>query len=121
MISRIWFLNCEYYDLSEKQSLDISNRKLSKPISRSSYYNYKKKLYHHEKFQSLKQSIYKSKLLKPILLYMDEPDESDSFNINKQISERFPNVDNIFNVTEEQKDRISKLITESNLIFVFQT
>jgi hypothetical protein len=66
-------------------------------------------LYQDEKFQSLKQSIYKSRLLKLILLYVDEPDESDSFNINKQISERFPNVDNIFGVTEEQEDRISKI------------
>ncbi len=82
--------NCEFYDLSEKQSLELIKGKLIKPLSRSTYYNYKKILYQDEKFQSLKKSIYNSKLMKCFLLYLDEPDEPDGFNIHKHISEQFP-------------------------------
>ncbi len=53
--------NCEYYDLTEKQLMKLVNSNLFKPLSRSIYYNHKKKLYEDEKFQSLKKSIYKSK------------------------------------------------------------
>lgn len=96
--------NCEYHNLSEKQSLEIINNLLVKNISRSTYYRYKKNLYEDEKFQSLKKSIYKSKLLKCLLLYLDETNEPDGFSANKLISEQFPDRESIFHVTKEQKE-----------------
>ncbi|MDN5868817.1 MAG: hypothetical protein L0H55_15640 [Candidatus Nitrosocosmicus sp.] len=42
--------NCEYYDLTETQSLDLIKSKLSIPIPRSTYYNYKNKLYQDKNF-----------------------------------------------------------------------
>jgi hypothetical protein len=103
--------NCEYYDLTEKQSLELINGKLSKPISRSTYYNYKNKLYQDEKFQSLKKSIYKSKLFKSLMLYMDDDDADnpDGYDFNKLISEQFPNKQDIFCITDEQFDKNSRL------------
>ena len=83
-ILRNLITNCEYYDLSEKQLLEVINEKLSKPISRSTYYYYKNKLYQDEKFQSLKKSIYKSKILKSLMLYIDN-DTSDP-SISKYIN-----------------------------------
>ena len=88
--------NCEYYDLTEIQSLDLVNSKLSKPISISTYYNHKKKLYQDKKFQSLKKSVYKSKLLRCLKLYLDGQPEPDGHNIQKHISEKFPKKKNIF-------------------------
>ena len=99
----------EYQDLTEKQSLHLINSKLSKPICRSTYYNYKKKLYQDEKFRSLKKSIYKSKILKCLLLYLDETDEPDGFKIDKLISEQYPDRNNIFHVTKEQEEHILKV------------
>jgi len=63
---------CEYYNLSEEQTLDVIEKLLHKNIYRSTYYNHKKKLYEDEIFQTLKKSIYKSKLLKYLLLYLDD-------------------------------------------------
>ena len=100
--------NYEYYDLTEKQSLELINSKLSKPIPILTYYNHKKKLYEDKKFQSLKKSIYKSKLLKCLLLYLDVQDDPDGFNIHKHISEQFPEKKDIFHVTKEQEDKISR-------------
>jgi hypothetical protein len=102
--------SCEYYDLSEKQSLELINSKLSQSISRSTYYNYKKKLYHDEKFQSLKKSIYKSKMLKSLMLYMDDEDDnkSESDKIDELISKQFPEKRNIFCITDEQHEKISR-------------
>lgn len=100
---------CEYYNLSEKQSLELINGKLSKLISRSTYYNYKKDLYQDEKFQSLKKSVYKSKLLKCFLLYSDERVEPDGYDIHNLILENFPNREDVFEVTKEQEDKISRI------------
>lgn len=99
--------SCEYYDLTEKQSLELINGKLTDPISRSTYYNYKKKLYQDEKFISLKKSIYKSKLLRGLLLYFDEQDEPDGYDITKLILEKFPDRKDIFDIAEEQQDKIN--------------
>ncbi|MDN5847137.1 MAG: hypothetical protein L0H53_12790 [Candidatus Nitrosocosmicus sp.] len=101
--------NYEYCNLTEKQSLGLINEKLSKSISRSTYYNYKKKLCSDEKFQSLKKSIYKSKILKCFLLYLDDQSEPDGYNVDKVISERFPDREDIFEVTKEQEDKISRI------------
>lgn len=100
--------NCEYHDLSEKQSLDTINSKLPKPISRSTYYNYKKNLYQDEMFQSLKRSIYKSKLLKYLLLYFDKNDEPRDMNIRSIILEKFPEKKDIFEITKDQQDKIKR-------------
>lgn len=94
---------CEYHNLSEKQSLQIINNSLINNISRSTYYNYKKILFEDEKFQSLKKSIYKSKLLECFLLYLDETEDPDGFNMHKDISEQFPDRDSIFYVSKEQE------------------
>ena len=75
-----------FHDLSGKRSLELINRKLSRPIGRSTYYNHKKKLYEDEKYQSLKKSIYKSKLLKCFLLYLDGSDEPDGGAVNLRIN-----------------------------------
>jgi hypothetical protein len=95
-----------YYDLSEIHSLDFINHKLSNPISRSTYYNYKKKLYKDEKYQSLKKSIYKSKLLKCLLLYFDENDKPLDTHIHNIILEKLPDKRDLFEITEEQKEKI---------------
>lgn len=100
---------CEYHNLTEKQSLELINEKLSKPISRSTYYNYKKKLYSDKKFQSLKQSIYNSKLLKCILLYLDEADNPSDINIRNIILEKYPDKKDIFEIAEEQGDKIAQI------------
>lgn len=102
--------NCEYYDLTEKQSLELINKKLSKPISRSTYYSYKKKLYQDEKFQSLKKSPYNSKMLKSLMLYMDDDmDNSDDLDFNKLIYKQFPEKRDVFHVTDELYDKDSRL------------
>ncbi|WP_458720801.1 hypothetical protein [Candidatus Nitrosocosmicus sp. R] len=110
---------CECHSLTERQSLYLLNTILSTPISRSTYYNYKKKLYQDEKFQSLKKSIYNSKTLKCFLLYLDERLEPDGFNIHKHISEQFPDQDSIFHITKEQEEnilRVNKKITSNFFI-----
>ncbi|MDN5847920.1 MAG: hypothetical protein L0H53_16795 [Candidatus Nitrosocosmicus sp.] len=101
--------SCEYYDLTEKQSMELINKGLSTQISRSTYYNYKKRLYQDEKFQSLRKSVYNSKLLKCLMLYFDERSEPDGFNIDKPISEQFPDRQNIFETTKEQNEQILKV------------
>lgn len=93
--------SCEYYDLTEIQSLDLVNSKLSKPISRSTYYNHKKKLYQDEKFQSLRNSVYNSKMLRFLKLYLDGQPEPGGHNMQKLILEKFPNRENVFEVTKE--------------------
>jgi len=99
--------SCEYYNLSETESLGVINHILVKHISRSTYYNYKKKLYDDEKFQSLKKSIYKSKLSKCSLLYLDETDEPDGFDMQENIIEQFPDRHSIFHPSKEQEEHIS--------------
>lgn len=98
-----------FHDLSGKRCLELINGKLSRPIGRSTYYNHKKKLYEDEKYQSLKKSIYKSKLLKCFLLYLDGSDEPDGFDILKHISEQFPEKKSIFHVTKEQRDELDRI------------
>jgi hypothetical protein len=101
---------CEYYGLTEKQSLDLINSKLFKPLSRSTYYNHKKKLYQDEKFQSLKKSIYKSKMLKSLLLYIDDENTNeDDSKISKYISDKFPDNKSVFQITSDQFDKESRL------------
>lgn len=93
--------NCEYYDLSEKQSIDLINNIFSKPISRSTYYNYKRKLYQDEKYQALKKSFYNSKMLKSLMLYLDDKEEPDNCDIQKLIIEKFPEKKDIFEISEQ--------------------
>lgn len=101
---------CVYYDLSEIRSLDFINHKLSTPISRSTYYNHKRCLFQDEKFQSLKKSIFKSKMLKSLMLYMDDDaDDSNCYELNTLISKQFPKKQDVFHITDGQFDKGSRL------------
>lgn len=103
---------CICYDLSEKQSLRLISHVLSKNISTSGYYKYKKKLYEDEKFQSLKKSIYNSKLLKCLLLYLEDLEEPHGSNPENFVFEQFPFKKNIFQISEIQYEKISKFNTK---------
>lgn len=114
--------SCEYYDLSEKQSLELINKKFSKPIARSTYYNYKKRLYQDEKFQTLKKSNYKSKMLKSLMLYIDDDiDNPNGYDFNKLISKQFPDKQNIFRISDEQLDKNSRLYNKINSNFCIRS
>lgn len=112
--------NCEYHNLSEKQSLELVNTKLTKPISRSTYYKYKKKLFEDRKFQSLKKSIYKSKILKSLLLYLGDRQEHDGYNIQNLVLEKFPEKKDVFEITEEQKEKLERINSRVKSNFSFR-
>jgi hypothetical protein len=83
--------SCEYFDLTEKQSIEFINNMLIRTISRRSYYNYKRKLYSHDIFNRLKESIYNSPLCRTsILLLIDDTDFEVRAKVNKLIADQFP-------------------------------
>jgi hypothetical protein len=100
---------CQFTELSENQSIEVINKILLKRISRSTYYYYKKKLYEENKFPAEKRSIYKSKELRCLLLYIDEINDPDGYEISKLISEQFPDKQHAFQITEKHFDKSSKL------------
>src|SRR5215210_4948014 len=84
--------SCEYYHLSEKQSIVCLNKILNINISRRSYYTYKRKLYSHDVFNRLKESIYNSHLDRlSILLLNDDADLEVRAKVNKLVGDQFPN------------------------------
>jgi hypothetical protein len=85
--------SCEYYHLNEKQSIECINKILNRNISRRSYYNYKHKIYSHDIFNKLKDSIYSSPLDRcAILLHIDDgADLEVRAKANTLIADQFPN------------------------------
>ena len=114
--------SCEYYHLNEKQSIGCINNIISKGISRRSYYTYKRKLYSHDVFTRLKESIYSSPLDKSaILLLNDDADLEIRAKSNKLIADQFPDKNLSFilpsvyhdendnNTKDKLKDTLAKL------------
>lgn len=86
--------SCVYYNLTEKQSIKCINKILSRNISRRSYYIYKRKLYSHDVFKRLKESIYSSSLDRiSMLLLNDNSDLEVRAKVNKLIADQFPDED----------------------------
>ncbi len=83
--------SCEYYGLSEKQSIDCINTILNRNISRRTYYHYKKNLYKDDIFNKLKESIYNSPIDRlAILLLNDDADPQVRTKVNELITDQFP-------------------------------
>lgn len=83
--------SCEYYRLNEKQSMGCISKILNRNISRRSYYNYKRKLYAHDVFHRLKESIYNSQLDRlSILLLNDDADVEVRTKVNEMVVDQFP-------------------------------
>ncbi len=83
--------SCEYYHLSENQSMDCLNNILNRNISRRTYYNYKRKLYSLGVLSRLKESIYSSPLDRlSILLLTDDTDPEVIAKMNELIADQFP-------------------------------
>ncbi len=87
--------SCEYYHLNEKQSIKCINKILNKNISRRSYYIYKRKLYSHDVFSRLKESIYNSHLDRISILLNDDTNLEVTIKVNKLIADQFPNKDDL--------------------------
>ncbi len=82
--------SCEYYRLNEKQSIGCINEILNRNISRRTYYLYKRKLYSHEVFSRLKESIYNSPLDRlSILLLTDDTDSEVRAKVNELVACQF--------------------------------
>ncbi len=78
-------------------------------MSRRSYYIYKRKLYCHDVFNRLKESIYNSPLDRlSILLLNDDTDVEVGTKVNKLIAEQFPNRKDIFHDIDKQKAELNK-------------
>ena len=83
--------SCEYYYLSEKQSVECIDKVLNRNISRRSYYSYKRKLYSHDVFNRLKESIYNSPLDRLSILLLDEDaDPEVRAKVNDLVAGQFP-------------------------------
>ncbi len=83
--------SCEYYHLSEKQSIECINKILNRNISRRTYYIYKHKLFTNDVFSRLKESIYSSHLDRiSLLLLNDDADFEVRAKVNKLIADQFP-------------------------------
>ena len=83
--------SCEYYHLNEKQSTNCINKILSRNISRRTYYLYKRKLYSHDVFNRLKESIYYSSLVRlSILLLNDDTNPEERTEANELVAGQFP-------------------------------
>ena len=83
--------SCEYYHLSEKQSIECINKIPNRNVSRRTYYNYKHKLYTHDIFNKLKESIYNSPLDRlSLLLLNDEADPQVRAKVNELVAGQFP-------------------------------
>ncbi len=81
----------EYYHLNEKQSIGCINKILNRNTSRRTYYTYKHKLYAHDVFKRLKDSIYNSHLDSlSILLLNDEADLEVRAKVNELVAGQFP-------------------------------
>ncbi len=84
--------SCEYNHLNEKQSIECINNILNRNISRRSYYTYKRKIYSHDVFNRLKESIYNSHSVRSaILLLNDDADLEARAKVNKLIADQFSN------------------------------
>lgn len=58
----------------------------------------------------MKRANYKSKLLKSLILYIDDDtDESDGYEFNNLIIEQFPDKRDVFRITDEQFDKNTRL------------
>lgn len=114
---------CEYYHLSEKQSIGCINNILKRNISRRSYYTYKSRLYSHDVFNRLKESIYNSSLDRlSILLFNDDAYPAVRIKANELVADQFPykekpsfllpsqyyNGDN-----ENMKDKVKDVLTKN--------
>ncbi len=85
--------SCEYYQINEKQSVECINNILNKNISRRTYYAYRHKIYSHDVFCRLKESIYSSAIDRSaILLLSDDADSEVRAKANKLIADQFPNM-----------------------------
>ena len=83
--------SCEYYHLSEKQSIGCINKIMNINISRRSYYTYKRKLYSHDVFNKLKESIYNSSLDRlSFLLLNDDADPIVRAKVNELVADHIP-------------------------------
>ncbi|MEJ7642735.1 MAG: hypothetical protein WKF36_11185 [Candidatus Nitrosocosmicus sp.] len=108
--------SCEYYHLNEKQSIECINKILNINISIRTYYIYKRKLYSHDVFNRLKESIYSSPIDRSAILFLsDDADSKVRTKANKLIADQFPNMtlsplqppyyaDNNENQVEKPKD-----------------
>jgi hypothetical protein len=67
----------EYYHLNEKQTIECISKILNRKISRRTYCIYKRKLYSHDIFKRLKESIYSSPLDRMSLLFLNDDTDSE--------------------------------------------
>ncbi len=115
--------SCEYYRLSEKQSIGSINNILNRNISRRSYYIYKRKLNSHDVFSRLKESIYNSPLDRlSLLLLNDNVDSEVRTKVNKLIADQFPDKEKPSFLlpsqycdgdNENMKDKVKDILTKN--------
>jgi hypothetical protein len=100
---------CENYELSEKESLETVNKILGKPISRRTYYNYKKKLYDKEIINQLKGSIYDNHMMRCLISDLEDTDSQKSLQADFLVAQQFPDRKDIFHDTEKQITELENL------------
>lgn len=82
--------SCEY-TISEKQSVECTNKILNRNISGKTYHTYKRKIYSHNVFNKQKESIYNSHLDKLSIFYLNNDVGSKArTKVNKLIADQFP-------------------------------
>lgn len=96
------------------ETIKIINNVLDKGILIRSYYDYKKKLYDKDIFQTLKNSIYNNQAMRCLLLEFEDTDRDESKRTDKLISEQLPNRKDIFHDTDKQKVEMEKTNETTN-------
>ncbi len=111
---------CEYHHLSEKQSIECINKVLKGHVSRRSYYNYKRKIYSHDVFDRLKESIYSSSLDKSALLLLNDNSNLEvRTKVNKLIADQFPDKDKpTFLLPSHHDEYIENMKDKENSVFM---
>ena len=115
--------SCEYFHLSEKQSIGCISKILNRNISRRTYYSYKRKQYSNDIFIRLKESIYKSSIDKlSILLLNDDADLEVRAKVNELVAGQFPDKEKppflppsqyISENNENMKDKVKYVLTKN--------
>ena len=115
--------SCEYHHLNEKQSIKCINKILNRNISRRTYYNYKSKLYSHDIFKRLEESIYSYPLDRLSLLILnDDADSEVRAKVNKLITDQFLDKEKqsfllpsqyIHENNEIMKDKVKDVLTKN--------
>ncbi len=106
--------SCENYDLNERESINSINKVLGdKPISRRTYYNYKKKLYDIQIFNLVKNSCYNTYGVKLFILDGILNDWEHSKKADKLIGQQFPKRKQVLEDEEKQKEELNTVMSRA--------